>query len=203
MTAIHAVIMDLLLPSGVLGPEPMSLDVRAFLVPHATGVVLVDTGIDAAGVALDDALRAIDADWSDVSDVVITHAHPDHVGALDHVRSAASHATVRAHPAEGLAGVIPLTDQQTVGPLRVVATPGHTFGHVSYLHEEENALLVGDALAGVGGRLGRSPRPFTTHPERAEQTLHELRRLRGSRLLFAHGPELSDPWAELDALLGT
>jgi hypothetical protein len=33
------------------------------------------------------------------------------------------------------------------------------------------------------------------------KTLHSLLALRGSRMLFGHGPELADPWGELEALL--
>jgi metallo-beta-lactamase superfamily protein len=86
---IRAVVMEHRIPAGALGPEPVTLEVRAYLVTHATGVILVDTGMDASGHALDAALGEAGAAWSDVSHVLITHAHPDHVGALDHVRQAA------------------------------------------------------------------------------------------------------------------
>jgi glyoxylase-like metal-dependent hydrolase (beta-lactamase superfamily II) len=58
--------------------------VRAYLVTHATGVILIDTGMDASGHALDAALGEASAAWSDVSHVLISHAHRDHVGALEH-----------------------------------------------------------------------------------------------------------------------
>lgn len=41
---------------GALRPEPATLDVRASLIPHATGMV-IDTGMDPAGVALAACLR--------------------------------------------------------------------------------------------------------------------------------------------------
>src|SRR5215471_9344365 len=68
--------MELHLPAGALGPGPVTLDVRAYLVSHATGVVLVDTGMDAGGPSLDAALIEVGASWSDVSHVLISHAHP-------------------------------------------------------------------------------------------------------------------------------
>ena len=88
-----------------------------------------------------------------------------------------------------------------VGPLRVVASPGHTPGHVCFLDDARGALFVGDCLGTVAGRLGRGPQQFTADPQVAEQTLHSLLALRGCRMLFGHGPELADPWNELDALL--
>ncbi|OMH24816.1 hypothetical protein BKD30_07345 [Tersicoccus phoenicis] len=201
MTAIHAVVMEIAIPAGALGPDPVTVDVRAHLVPHATGLLLVDTGMDADGAALDATLDEISATWSDVSHVVITHGHPDHVGGLDHVRAVAPHARVLAHPEERVPDAEPLADQQVVGPLRAIATPGHTAEHLSFLHEDANTLFVGDCLGTVGGRVNRAPRPFTADVDQAERTLHDLLRFRDARMIFAHGPEVADPWDQLDRLL--
>jgi glyoxylase-like metal-dependent hydrolase (beta-lactamase superfamily II) len=198
---IHPIAMEHLIPAGAFGPDPVTLDVRAFLAPHASGVVLVDTGMDPGGQALDEALGTIGAAWSDVSHVLVTHAHPDHTGALDHVRRAAPAAAVLASPLDGLHDTQPLADRDVVGPLRVVAAPGHTPGHLCFLDEERGVLLAGDCLGAVSGRLARAPERFTADQAVAEQTLHDLLAFRGTRMLFGHGPELPDPWTELDTLL--
>ena len=39
------------------------------------------------------------------------------------------------------------------GSLRVVATPGHTPGHLAYLDERDGTLYAGDALVTVGGEV--------------------------------------------------
>jgi glyoxylase-like metal-dependent hydrolase (beta-lactamase superfamily II) len=83
---IHTIAMEHEIPVGALGPEPVTLDVRAYLVSHASGVILVDTGMDPHGHDLERALGQVGAAWSDISHLVITHEHPDHVGALVHVR---------------------------------------------------------------------------------------------------------------------
>jgi glyoxylase-like metal-dependent hydrolase (beta-lactamase superfamily II) len=55
-----------------------------------------------------------------------------------------------------------VTDGETVeGVFRVLATPGHTRGHVAYLHEPTRALFCGDALAVVANRLRLMARPVT------------------------------------------
>jgi hypothetical protein len=64
---IHSITMEHQVPAGALGPESMTLDVRAHLVPPATGIVLVDTGIEPTGHALDAAVNQVGATWSDVS----------------------------------------------------------------------------------------------------------------------------------------
>ena len=160
---IRAIVMGHRIPAGALGPEPVQLDVRAYLVAHASGVILVDTGMDAGGLALDAALGEAGAAWPDVSHVLITHAHRDHVGALDHVRQAAPAAAVMASAVEGLPGLSPLADRDVIGPLRVFASPGHTPGHLSFADEERGVLLVGDCVGVVGGRLVRA-RPSGSPP---------------------------------------
>lgn len=194
--------MEHVIPAGRLGPEPVKLAVLAYLVPHESRLVLVDTGMDAIGHALDLALAHSGASWSDVSHVVITHGHPDHTGAVDHVRQVAPGARVLADPLEEIPDTEPLADGAVVGTLRAFATPGHTPGHLSLIDESRGVLLVGDCPGTVDGELVRAPEQFTADLEQAEQSLHRLRALRGARMLFAHGPEVSRPWDALDALLG-
>ncbi|GAB3594952.1 MBL fold metallo-hydrolase [Angustibacter peucedani] len=199
--AVVEVPMQHEIPAGALGPDPVVIDVRAFLVPGPTGLVLVDTGMDASGSALDAALAAAGAAWSDVTDVVVSHHHPDHTGALDHVRRQAPRATVHAHPLDEVPGTSPLLDGERVGSLRAFATPGHTPGHLSLVDDDRGVLLASDCLGVVDGQLRRGPEMFTADPEEAERSLHRLLELRGARVLLSHGPELEDPWGALDRLL--
>lgn len=47
------------------------------------------------------------------------------------------------------------------GEFRVLATPGHTSGHVAFMHEPTQTLFCGDALAVVADRLRLMARPVT------------------------------------------
>lgn len=47
------------------------------------------------------------------------------------------------------------------GAFRVLATPGHTSGHVAYVHEPTKTLFCGDALAVVANHLRLMARPVT------------------------------------------
>ena len=196
---VTPVVMPLSLPAGLAGPAPLETDVRAFLVEDKSRIMLIDTGMDETGAQLDDALESIGATWADVSDVVLTHHHPDHLGGLRHVRVQAARATVWSGD--------PLPDTQSahdgtrIGPLRVVSTPGHTPGHVSLLDERSGDVLAGDCVGSVDGRLQRAPAPFTADMELAEHSLQRLLHTGGSRLLFSHGPEIADPWTVLASLL--
>ena len=179
----------------------VTLDIRAYLVPHGSGLVLVDTGLDPSGCAIDNALEGAGAAWSDVSHIVLTHGHADHTGALLHARSLARGSVVHAHPLEVIEGTEALADGQLVGPLRAIATPGHTPGHLSLYAEDLGILLVGDCLGVRDGKLVRGPDQFTADAAQAEHSIHRLLGLRGARMLFAHGPEIEKPWEALADLL--
>jgi glyoxylase-like metal-dependent hydrolase (beta-lactamase superfamily II) len=47
------------------------------------------------------------------------------------------------------------------GGFRVIASGGHTEGHIAYFHEKSGVLFCGDAMAVVGGRLQFMARPVT------------------------------------------
>ena len=83
-----------------------------------------------------------------------------------------------------------LADGDEVAGLRIVATPGHSPGHVCVLDAAGSTAVVGDAAHNVGGELGLIGPPFTQDPARAAASLARLAALGFERALFAHGPAL-------------
>jgi glyoxylase-like metal-dependent hydrolase (beta-lactamase superfamily II) len=75
------------------------------------------------------------------------------------------------------------------GGLRVVATPGHSPGHISLLHEPTRTLITGDAIFNVLG-MRYSPRVFCTDFRLSRRTAHVLGELDYDRVGFTHGPEI-------------
>jgi glyoxylase-like metal-dependent hydrolase (beta-lactamase superfamily II) len=180
---------------------------NVYLVRDTPGWVLVDTGWAGDADRIESATRQMieDASWPQA--ILLTHAHPDHSGAVRELADRWS-CPVFLHPDElpiangdfeamrEVAGPLDrwvvLTAMRAIGgrrrdallarntlgdaarPLRpgepvpglpgweVVATPGHTPGHVSLFRPADRVLLAGDALVNlrlnsVSGLLRQRP----------------------------------------------
>lgn len=197
---IEPVICGLELPAGAFGPDAVSVDVRCFVVKHAAGVVLVDAGPPESGEVIEAALDRLQSTWSDVTDIVLTHAHFDHVGGLAEIAERAPAAQLWAGAADiaaidvGEASVVnPLREGDRVRDLRVVDTPGHTAGHICLVHEPTSTLFVGDLIGTVDGVLSPGPEAFTADARLSRLSLVRVVGERPDRILFSHGAEIADP----------
>lgn len=204
-SAIEPVVMEVHLPAGVAGPKPLDFDVRCFLIPRASGVVLVDTAMSGSGPLIEAALDRLGAGWTDISDVVLTHHHPDHTGGLTEVIARSPEAAVWAgapdQPPIAFDGtMLPLTEGIRVRGLRVLETPGHTPGHRSLIDDEASIVIAGDVVGSMAGVLTRGPAAFTADSDMAEQSLRRLAQLSAERMVFSHGDEVRDPFAALQRL---
>ncbi|HEV2577666.1 MAG TPA: MBL fold metallo-hydrolase [Acidobacteriaceae bacterium] len=77
-----------------------------------------------------------------------------------------------------------LSDGELYGSLRVVATPGHTPGHMSYFDERDGTLYAGDALVTVGGEVHVSGFGPWYFPLPAMATWHRPTALASARKLL-------------------
>lgn len=114
---------------------------------------VVDPG-DAAPI---EAWLANNPGWQ-LTDILITHHHFDHVGGIERLK-AATGARVLGPAHEPIPGRdLGLNDGDHVDVLglsfSVMAVPGHTLGHIAYLQADQHWLFCGDTLfAGGCGRL--------------------------------------------------
>ncbi len=203
---------------------PRLFPVNCYIVREDDGITLVDTGISASVRDIRQAVGSMDLP---VVRILLTHAHGDHVGGLDLLREVwpAAEVLISARDARLLrgdttldpgepqsrirGGVKPCRTTPTrllqagdrVGSLEVVASPGHTPGHMAFLDTRDRSLLAGDAFqtrsgVAVAGTV-RPGFPFpawaTWHKPTALQTARELHRLRPSWLAVGHGDVLLDP----------
>jgi glyoxylase-like metal-dependent hydrolase (beta-lactamase superfamily II) len=95
---------------------------------------------------------------------------------------------------------------EQVGSLEVVASPGHTPGHIAFLDARDRTLYCGDALTTTGAvaTAARSSlrAPFSAlfswHRPTALESAKALRALDPARLASGHGPVVKAPAARLD-----
>lgn len=75
--------------------------VNVFLFARRNGFLLLDSGLrtDASLRSLEAALCSLKLGWESISEILISHMHPDHVGAAAEIRRR-SQAPVRMHPLE-------------------------------------------------------------------------------------------------------
>ena len=173
-------------------PSPMTLDgTNTWLLraPGSESCLVVDPG-----PADDRHLRAVAAAAGHVTEILLTHGHPDHAEGAAAFRELTG-APVRAlDPAQRLGGA-GLGEGDVVASagveVRVLATPGHTSDSLCFALAD--AVLTGDTVLGRGTTV-------VAHPDgRLADYLASLRRLEdwagqwGTRtVLPGHGPELPD-----------
>lgn len=158
---------------------------------------------------------------------VLTHAHPDHQGASRAVCQTfgvplwCSEADAEAAETEGLimARMPPHWLSRAVGPywagpahpvsrrlrqgdevggFRVIETPGHTAGHISFWRESDRTLVIGDVVSNLhiytGIPMLREPeRFFSLDPMENRRSAKRLAELEPRLIAFGHGPPLRDP----------
>lgn len=135
------------------------------------GVLIHDSGSGAtAAIDAPDADTIIAAAASqgwELTDLLITHHHADHIQGIPGLRARFPKLRV-AGPAKEAARIGALDaelsegDYVHVGPLaaKVLETPGHTAGHIVYWFEEDEIVFTGDTLFSLGcGRVFETPYP--------------------------------------------
>jgi len=148
--------------------DAIELSVDALLVRKGSEAIVIDTGLGPAiPGSLVASLRIAGASPDEVSTVLITHVHSDHVGGLITAdkQSAFKHAVIKISEPDwewlqqqpemaDLANVIAsqvetfTPGEDVVAGIKSVRIPGHTPGHVGYMisSKGETLLDVGDTV---------------------------------------------------------
>jgi glyoxylase-like metal-dependent hydrolase (beta-lactamase superfamily II) len=182
--------------------------VSAYLLIRDGEGVIVDTGVAGSEDEIFAAMTDLGLAWSDIGNVILTHRHPDHAGSIEAILAAAPDAVgwIGAADLAGVTTARPLTavsDGDEVFGLQIVATPGHTAGHISMFDEVGGILVAGDALGTVDGPLAGSNPQFTDDAAAARASVIKLGKLRFETLLVGHGePILSGASTQVAALGG-
>ena len=207
---------------------------NCYLVIEDDGLTLVDSTISSPA---DDVAALVKELGKELRRVALTHAHGDHIGGVAGVRQRFPdiEVSISARDAPILAGDMTLlpTEPQTpvkgyfakadwkpdrllvpgdrVGSLQVVASPGHTPGHVAFVDLRDRALIAGDAFQTRGGMavsgvlrpLFPFPALATWNKQSALTSAVSLRTLQASLLAVGHGEALKEPAKAMDRAIET
>lgn len=169
---IHAVKIPFKIP---IAPEKLIDRVVYVFLVFGENITLIDSGVLGAQLPIFEYIRKNGRNPEEVTMLILSHAHPDHIGAAKAIKEATG-CTVSAHPGEKLwiedtegqfkdrpvpgfhtlvGGPVAvdrlLVDGETIAlgkdlDVRVIHTPGHSSGSVSLFFESEKALFSGDAV---------------------------------------------------------
>ncbi|CAN5906704.1 MBL fold metallo-hydrolase [soil metagenome] len=207
---------------------------NSFLVREDDGLTVVDTNMGGNAPAIVSAAASLGLP---ITRIVLTHSHIDHVGSLDALHALVPEAEVlisrrearflngerTLEPAEQKPGAklrggyttcetVPtrlLHDGDAVGSLQVVASPGHTPGHVALFDPRDGTLLAGDAfqtqagvaVAGQVRPLFPLPALATYHAPTAVESARRLLELKPTRLAVGHGKVLEQPVSAMKRII--
>ena len=98
--------------------------------------------------------------WGRLDFILNTHWHPDHAGGNARLKAETGCAVVGPEEVRRIEAPLDrvVSGGETVmlgdTALRVIATPGHTLGHIAYVSDADRMAFVGDTLFALGcGRL--------------------------------------------------
>src|SRR5215472_2653340 len=202
---------------------------NCYLLREDDGFTLIDTNMGGQAQAI---MQEAGKLGLPIERIVLTHAHIDHVGSLDALHKALPDVQVAiserdarflsgdksldpSEPQVPLRGGYPicktkptllLHEGDRIGSLEVIATPGHTPGHIAFLDTRDRALIAGDAFQTQGGvavsgtvkLLFPLPAFSNWHKGLSLESARKLLALQPSLLAVGHGRMLSHPQAAME-----
>lgn len=149
---------------------PNFFPVNCYLIEEKNELTLIDAGMSASFQGI---VSMINKMKKPLTNIILTHAHGDHVGSLMRLKQEYPEACVSIskresrllrgdktldehEPQSPIKGGVPknlkimpdllLTEGDKVGSLEVIETPGHTPGSISLLDNRNKSIIAGDAF---------------------------------------------------------
>nr|OQO23431.1 hypothetical protein B0A51_10292 [Rachicladosporium sp. CCFEE 5018] len=142
----------------VLGGNPSKYTLQGtntYLIGTGRKRLLIDTG-HGIPAWIDSIKTVLNDEEAEVSKVILTHWHPDHVGGVTDLKALQPQVEVLKHrPGEGWEGEAEGFDDGAEisvegATLEATYTPGHAIDHMVFRLAEEDALFTGDNVLGHG-----------------------------------------------------
>jgi ribonuclease/clavin/mitogillin len=184
----------------VLGQNPGPFTgpgTNTYIVGTGPRRLLIDTGqgIESYDDLVDRALAEL-CGGAALDCIVLTHAHPDHIGGVERLRARHGNLPVQKMPLpssdRGLE-VQPIGDGDVIeiegATLEAFWTPGHARDHLCFLLREEKVLFTGDNVLGAGTTVIPPDGDLGDYLD----SLARIQALDIERIFPAHGPAIEDP----------
>ncbi|MBS8266805.1 MBL fold metallo-hydrolase [Mesobacillus boroniphilus] len=153
---------------------PRVFPVNCYFIEEEDGLTLIDAALPYSAKPI---LQEAEKIGKQIKRIVLTHAHGDHVGALDELKDklnvpvyisardslllSGNTSLDSAEPQTPIRGGVPkkiktrpdvlIKAGDQIGSLLVISTPGHTPGSMSFLDQRTDMLIAGDAFQTRGG----------------------------------------------------
>lgn len=190
---------------------------NVYLVENQDKLILIDTGMPRNDKKITKYIETLNRNPTDVSTIVLTHFHIDHVGTAKKLKEE-TNAKIAVHELDAdfvsgkrsppkpknlmfkaLSSVVhaepvevdmPLKEGDMVGDLMIIHTPGHSDGSIALFDKDRKVMFVGDTIRFSGGKLEGPPEHFTLDMDKAKESIGKISIYEFDIMLSGHGEPL-------------
>jgi len=192
---------------------------NSYIIIDGNGITIVDTGMPKSHKKILNYIDSIGHRPEDVKQIVLTHAHIDHVGSALKLKQVTK-AKVMIHEDdapyvtgekefqvnggflmkmfssfmkfETFSPDIMLKENDKIGDFLVIHVPGHTPGSISLYNEKNGVMFVGDLLRFMNGNIQGPPEQFTLDMNLAKKSIEKILNYDFKIMLSGHGDPLKE-----------
>jgi hydroxyacylglutathione hydrolase len=192
---------------------------NVYLVIDGKEIFVIDTGTSGNAKKIVAYIQKIGHQASEVSTIILTHYHMDHVGSANELKNLTkAKVAVYLEDADFVAGKKPfpkpknmlfravssfikpnpvevdvvLKEGDRIGNLTIISVPGHSPGSIALFDERRKVLFVGDTLRFDRSKVTGAPKQFSWDKEKEKESIKKMSKLDFDIMLPGHGEVLKN-----------